>query len=369
MHNENINNIINSTSIDIHNKYKSSTEITTCPSYRYIKKQGWKKCKNRIIRIGTYDCWASVHNAQTSMLNKRFRWILTTLMNENLDIIALQRVSLPLLHYIINHTVIYNNYYVSSTKQPWKYTLSKNVKYEGMEPNCWPVTLTKFEPFTTHHIRDPNQYHCIATIVDLGFLTFVNIDLDTNADHITINKNNSTNTFNVKNIEYFEIIQSHIASNFNTNKICYAGNFNFDLGGSSQMYPEKKIIQNFHDAWYKCQENVTGLFVDTSAKKINGISSHRTDGTMGYTMDTYENSLLFNIKGHHIQSRKHAILYQHPTLVALKIKRFGTNAVFTVDAEQFASRHHCSITKTTKHGRVIEYFPSIYFGVVCTFKY
>lgn len=203
--------------------------------------------------------------------------------------------------------------------------------------------------------------------------TFVNVDLDTAVEtnvetNVEINVETNveikigTNANKTRTIECFDIIQSHVATHFNANKTCYAGNFNFDLCGSSQMYPEKKIIQHLNDTWWKCQENVTGLFVDTS-------STHRTDGTMGYTMDTYENSLLFNMLGRHVQSRKHAILYQHPTLVALKIKRFGTKAVFTVDAEQFASRKRPSLTKTTKHGRVVEYFPSIHFGVVCTFKY
>ena len=333
---------------------------TIQPSHKYIKKQGWKKCKNRIIRVGTYDCWANAHMAQQTLLDKRMRWIAMTIINENLDIVALQRVSLPLLHYLLNQPGIYKRYYASSVKQPWKAMLSKGVHYQGMEPNHWPIILTQFEPFTTHHLKSPHSPHCIATIVDIGFTTLVNVDLDTS----TVDKN--------KTIECFNGIQAHVGQHFNLNKVCYLGHFNFDLSGSSQMYPEKKIIKHLQDAWLKCQENITGLCVDTNPKVLNLSNTDRfdrTDGTLGYTADSYDNTLLFNHYGQHHQSRKHAILLNHSTLVALKIKRFGTDAVFTIDAEHFKTAHKTLLSRTTKHGRVVEYYPSIYFGIVCTMKY
>lgn len=280
-----------------------------------------------------------------------------TVINENLDVVALQRVSIPLLHYLLNQPAIYKRYYVSSVKQPWKAMLSQCANYSGMEPNYWPVVLTQFEPFTTHHIKSPHSPHCIATIVDIGFMTVVNVDLDTS----TVDKN--------KTIECFNGIQAHVGKHFNINKVCYLGNFNFDLSGSSQMYPEKKIVNHLQDTWLKCQENITGLFVDTNPDVLNLSSTDRTDGTLGYTADSYENSLLFNSCGQHHQSRKHAILLNHPTVVALKIKRFGTNVVFTIDAEHFHTSHQTLMSRTTKHGRVVEYYPSVYFGIVCTMKY
>ena len=336
--------------------------ISTHPSYKYKHKQGWKKCKNRIIKMGTYDCWGSPHTAQVSLLDQRLRWIAATLVSEKLDIIALQRVSLPVLHYLMNQTAISRQYYVSSTKQPWKASMANtNSAYQGMEPNCWPVVLSRFEPFSTHHIKAPHSPHCIATIIDIGFTTIVNVDLDTGTADKT------------KTIECFYGIQSHVHAHFNSSKTSYLGNFNFDLNGSSQKFPEKQIIRHLQDTWLKCQENITGLFVKTALMDTNCQDCiDRTDGTMGYTVDSYDNTLLFNTYGKHQQSRKHAILLNNPTLIPLKIKRFGTNVVFTINAEHYPihfSQQQLPMTKTTKHGRVVEYYPSIYFGVVCTMKY
>lgn len=306
----------------------------------------WKE-KNT-FSICTWNIWGAAHFDNISLIKKRLPYIIQELKNNNNDIICLQEVSQSIIDELCYTDFIKNNYYISSVKQPWK---SKKVKldnsaYNGYEPNCWCVILSKFAVIKSDHLILKSDLLEFSTVIaDLGFVTIVNLHLQSGGMGSGKDYKSGIIYHQCRKTQMKEI-KKFVKDNYNNKSVIYLGDFNCDLN-TNKLFPEtKNITNNLIDSW--------------TYLKNKGL-----DGT---TENTYINTMRYNIKKLHKNFRYDGILYNSDKINAIESTIFGLESIFEISSNAFKKIYNYEPIIVNKNDNV-DWFLSDHFGLITTFEF
>ena len=238
-----------------------------------------KKYDLNDFTIATWNIWGSAHFDKISLIDKRLKYIINILKQENITIICLQEISQKIINKLCNTNFIKNNYYISCIEQPWiseKIDLP-NSSYDGYEPNCWTVILSKIPPNKSNYIvLKSDKIEFSSVVAEFNNLTIANLHLQSGGLASGLDKKVGLK-YHICRKDQMKDIKNFISTNYNSKNIIYTGDFNCDLN-KNKLFPERThIIKDLKDSWIE-----TG-----------------NDGKDGTTENTYINTMRYNIKGLH----------------------------------------------------------------------
>lgn len=330
--------------------YSTSTKKLTCgikqvhdiTPYEFDKK--WVKTRGA-LRVGTFNTWGSAHFSKISLLSKRIPYMIQMLIDEDLDVIALQEVCQEILDALLKHKY-FRDYYFSTVKQPWKSGKIQVDKspYRGHEPNCWSVTLSRLPIYQCNYLKLASEsFDFTAVVVDVGIACVVNLHLQSGGMASGKNKKDGLKYHTCRK-QQFKAIKKYVDQHYQSNKVIYLGDYNFDLDGKKKgvVFPEQSVIKGLADAGKEC----------------NNIEA---------TEDTHVNTMRYCIKKQHKQYRYDGILYNHSSLIPQSVELFGKLPIFSITKSKFKSIMKCD--PIVSHDGKVDWFVSDHFGVTCEFHH
>lgn len=310
----------------------------------WIKNTKFSSSDNKNFTIATWNIWGSEHFKKMSMINKRIKFIIKTLIEEDIDIVCMQEVSKYVIDKLCANKTIQQRYCMSSIKQPWR-SIKVDVhgsEYEDVEPNCWSFILSKYPVNKSSHIvlsSEMIDFSCIvATIQNM---TIVNLHLQSGGMGSGMDAKLG-HKYHKCRIDQMAHIKKYIADNYDKNNVIYLGDFNFDLN-ENKLFPESTIIRKgLKDAW-----------------KIN-------NKDIGTTENTYVNTMRYNIKQVHKNYRYDGMLYKSDLYKPIASKIFANQKIFEISPSKFKKNTLKEAIVLNKNKKV-DWFLSDHFGVITHF--
>ena len=309
----------------------------------WIKNTTFSSTNNKNFTIATWNIWGSEHFNKMSMIQKRIKYIINILINEDIDIVCMQEVSKYIIDKLCANKIIRKKYCMSSIKQPWRATKVDvhGSEYNDNEPNCWTFILSKYPVNKSSHIvlsSEMIDFSCV--VANIQNMTIVNLHLQSGGLGSGMDAKNGKKYHKCR-IDQMKHIKKYVAENYDKNNVIYLGDFNFDLN-ENKLFPESSIIQKgLKDAWL-----------------IN------TD--IGSTENTYINTMRYNIKQVHKNYRYDGMLYKSDLYRSSESKIFANKKIFEIPPSKFTKNTSKKAIVLNKNKK-IDWFPSDHFGVITQF--
>ncbi len=308
-----------------------------------------------INAMGIYRGKDSISN----LMKLRVKILIDYLEKKSPDIICLQEVSTLFLSYLNSYECIKKQY-----KYQHEFDLSDD-KLSKRNKDIEVFMISKFQPqkITVKALRGNLGYTNSLMIIEYNNLIIFNVYLQAGSKS-SPGQSLKWIHYSRCRMQHLNLIKSMIQETINQKPTIVLGDFNFDLNGSLDEWPEKKYLDNLNlsDSW-----NVYAIKYGKDIKD-------------GLTEDTDINSMRWNSKFEEKKYRYDGILYNHCKLnlkkskVILKtpIKLKGILEKYNKDYEDSIlpsnGLKNPKLIKTEDNGKnIYDLFFSDHFGVYSEF--
>ena len=281
--------------------------------------------------IMTWNLWATPCYIKLSKLDERYKYIINKIKTCDCDIMCFQEVSQHLLTKLLNDTNL-KNYYFSHSKVNNNYLNTTLI-----------ISKFKFNQIKVYHLK--TEHDCSLTLAKIGNIHVLNCYLQSGGYFSNLKKGNIRKYHQYRMIQLDEIY--NIISNLKSENIFLMGDFNFNLDGNKNDWPEMNIFNNYRK-----------LFDDSFIK---------SGQDYGLTEDTYINTMRYNIKKYHKCFRYDGILYKSNKFKLDDFKIIGQEPVFEISKDHFNELYNHQPLKVNENNKV-DWFISDHFGLVSNFK-
>ena len=248
-----------------------------------------------INAMGIYRGKCSVGN----LMKLRVEILVKYLEEESPDIVCLQEVSHLFLTYLNSHECIKKQY-----KYQHEFDLS-DTKLAKRKKDIEVFMISKFQPnkITVRALRGNLGYTNSLMMIEYNNLVIINIYLQAGSKS-SPGQSLKWIHYSRCRMQHLELIKSMIKKSISIKPTIVLGDFNFDLNGSTDEWPEKKYLDNLNllDSW--------NVYANKKGKDIKD----------GLTEDTDINSMRWNGKFEEKKYRYDGILYNKCKLMLKKTK-------------------------------------------------
>lgn len=234
------------------------------------------------LRLATYNVWFDAFEAE----RRRFA-LFEILESEDLDVIALEEVTMPFLSALLEQPWVRASYEVTRTR------LEPGIRYDVVVLSRQPVSRSLAHPLSSNMGR---RLHLLELETQRGAIAIGAVHLES-----------------MKEMTPTRLLQIEecVPVLCESDSAVWLGDFNAAPGS-----PEHELMcERFKDAWQEL-----------------------SDGEPGYTRDTSKNAMLARVKDDRHQ-RIDRILFRSACFSPASIRLLGTSAIAGTDGQVFPSDH------------------------------
>lgn len=314
--------------------------------------------KFSIITINTMGIYRG-NKSVSNLMKLRVEILVKYLEEKSPDIVCLQEVSTLFLTYLNSHECIKKQY-----KYQHEFDLSDD-KLSKRNKDIEVFTISKFQPkkITVQALRGNLGYTNSLMMIEYNNLIILNIYLQAGSK--------SSPGQSLKWIHYsrcrmqqLELIKSMIQKSVSEKPTIVLGDFNFDLNGSLDEWPEKKYLDNLNllDSWNKYARE-KGKDIKEGLTEDTDINSMRWNGKFEEKKYRYDGILYNKCK---LKLKKSKVILKVPLKLIGKLDKYNKDYEDSILPSN--GKENSKLVKTEENGKnIYDLFFSDHFGVYSEF--
>jgi exonuclease III len=305
--------------------------------------------------MGIYRGNESVKN----LMKLRVEILVKYLEEKSPDIVCLQEVSYLFLTYLNSHECIKKQY-----KYQHEFDLSDD-KLSKRNKDIEVFMISKFQPkkITVQALRGNLGYTNSLMMIEYNNLIIINVYLQAGSKS-SPGQSLKWIHYSRCRMQHLKLIKSMIQNLIKEKPTIVLGDFNFDLNGSLDEWPERKYLDNLNllDSWNeysreKCKDIKDGLTEDTD------INSMRWNGKFEEKKYRYDGILYNKCK---LKLKKTKVILKTPINLIGKLEKYNQDYEDSILPRN--GKENPKLVKTEVNGKnIYDLFFSDHFGVYSEF--
>jgi exonuclease III len=308
-----------------------------------------------INAMGIYRGKESISN----LMKLRVEILVKYLEEESPDIVCLQEVSHLFLTYLNSHECIKKQY-----KYQHEFDLS-DTKLAKRKKDIEVFMISKFQPnkITVRALRGNLGYTNSLMMIEYNNLVIINIYLQAGSKS-SPGQSLKWIHYSRCRMQHLELIKSMIQNLIKKKPTIVLGDFNFDLNGSIDEWPEKKYLDNLNllDSW-NVYANKKGKDIKEGLTEDTDINSMRWNGKFEEKKYRYDGILYNKCK---LKLKKTKVILKTPVKLKGKFEKYNKDYEDSILPRN--GLENPKLVKTEENGKnIYDLFFSDHFGVYSEF--